>query len=312
MTLLRMTRCTAQRRATLAGTALLLMQIAPAVRAVDAIVLEVRELTVAGIPVSDSGVRLELSSDEKTRVTVKARSVKLPDPAGSFTEVAFVCDRPVIAEPRFGCEAGKLAARGGPTGALDMQVRAELRSDSGVVTFSGKGLKLAGTSAVFDGRLDGKGWQVKGSTGRAKFSALRKFIAPWLELPADITGDGDVQLEAALADAGAGLTADVTATIAGLDLNNEAGTIVTDKMAAKLRLRAEPLGNDTRLGIDVAGSGGQVLVNPILLDFGRNALALEARGNNTAARAALNLIVQRYPRADEATLARDRLRTMRP
>lgn len=44
----------------------------------------------------------------------------------------------------------------------------------------------------------------------------------------------------------------------------------------------------------------------------KRALALEARGNNTAARAALNLIVQRYARSDEAALARDRLRTMRP
>jgi hypothetical protein len=31
---------------------------------------------------------------------------------------------------------------------------------------------------------------VRGATGAAKVSALRKFVAPWFALPADITGDG--------------------------------------------------------------------------------------------------------------------------
>jgi hypothetical protein len=269
-------RMTNHRGALLAGFALL-TYFSPA-RAIDAIVLEVREMTVAGIPVNGATARLDLLTDQQTRLTLGARELKLPEPAGNFADFALVCDRPVIAEPRFGCEGGRLSARGGPTGALDMQVRAEMRTDTGVTTFSGKGAKFAGTTASFDGRLDERGWQVKGATGRAKVSAMRKFAAPWFSLPADITGDGDVQIQATLSDSGQGLNADVSASLDAVDLTNEASTIVTDKMAAALRLRVAPAGNDMRLDVDVLGKRGQVLVNAILLDFGKNAMALEAHG----------------------------------
>src|SRR5262245_2676330 len=143
---------------------LLLVSLAPAARALDAIQLEVREMTVAGIQLKGVSARLDLLSDDKTRVVLGAREALLPDPAGRFTNVSLTCDRPVVAEPRFGCDAGRFNASGGPTGSLDMKVTAILRSDSGVTTFSGKDLKVAGTSASFDGQLDARGWQVKAAT----------------------------------------------------------------------------------------------------------------------------------------------------
>jgi hypothetical protein len=247
-------------------------------RAIDAIVLEVRELTIAGIPMQGASARLDLLSDKQTRVTLNAREIKLPDPAGSFSGFALVCDQPVIADQRFGCAAGRLSARGGPTGAVDMQMRAEMRSDTGVTTFAGKGLKVAGTTASFDGRMDGHGWQVKGSTGRTKVAALRKFVAPWFALPADITGDGDAQIEGSLADNGSGLKSDLSATFNAVDLTNETSTIVTDKMAAAVRMRTAPSGSDTLVDLEVNGAGGQALVNAVLFDFGKNPLALAVKG----------------------------------
>ncbi len=235
-------------------------------------------MTVAGLPVKGASVRLDLPGGDQARVRVQASEVVLPDPAGRFTQLDLDCERPVIAEPRFGCEAGRFTARGGPTGSLDMQVRAELRSDTGVTTFGGSGMKFAGTTASFDGRLDDKGWQVRGSTGAAKFSELRKFVAPWFELPADVTGDGQVRIEGAASDAGKGLVADVSAALEGLDLTNEASTIVTDKLVATARLRAEPRGTGTQLVVDVQGKSGQVLAVPIYFDFGANPLSLEMRG----------------------------------
>jgi hypothetical protein len=261
----------------LTGAALLLAGLTPA-HAIDAIELQVRELTVAGIPVSAADVRLDLPNDQQARVTLRARQLTLPDPAGKLTDFALVCDRLVISEPRFGCAAGRLTTRGGPTGSIDMQVSAEMRSDTGVTTFSGKGLEVAGTTAAFDGHMDARGWQVKASTASAKVSALRKFAAPWFQLSADITGDGDAVLEGTFGDTGAGLDADVTAKLKAVDLTNEASTIVADKMAASARLRAATRGADTLLDLELQGSAGQVLVNPILLDFGKNPLSLVTRG----------------------------------
>jgi hypothetical protein len=266
------------RRRSLAGLVVGLLLLVPAAQAIDAIELEVREMTVAGIPVTDARLRFDLVSDQQTRLRMTAREMTLPAPAGKLSDLELQCDRPVISEPDFGCAAGRLSARGGPTGAIDAQIVAGLRSDTGVTTFAARGVKIAGTTAAVEARLDASGWQVKGSTARAKFSALRKFAAPWFELPADITGDGEVQLEGAFADAGKGLVADVSARLATLDLTNEASTVVTDKLAAVARLRAETRGDQTLLDLRLEGSAGQALGGPVYFDFGANPLLLEARG----------------------------------
>ena len=267
------------RLANFASNTFLLVCLVPGARAVDAIVLEVRELSVAGVPIEGASARLDLLSDQKTRMTLTARGAALPDPIGRITNIELACDAPVIAEPRFGCENGMLTGLGGPAGRIDMRVAAEMRTDTSVTSFKGSGLKVAGTTASLDGRLDDKGWQVKGRTGMTTVAALRKFAAPWFQLPVDITGDGKAAVEGVASDTGAGTELDATLKLDGVDLTNEASTIVTDKLSATARLRARLADADTALQIDITGLQGQMLVNPVLLDFGKNPLALEIRGN---------------------------------
>ena len=252
--------------------------LAPLSHALDAVVLEVRQVEIGGMMVQDAGARLDLLDEKNLRITLKAGSAGMPEPIGRLTDLQLLCARPVVAEPRFGCEAGKFTARGGPTGSLDMNVTAMMRSDTGVTTFTGNELKVAGTTAAIEGRLDPKGWQVKARTGEATVSALRKLAARWFELPKDITGDGKVALEGTLADAGAGLSADLTARLSAVDLTNEASTIVTDKLAAVARLKTEPRGKATQVAVNVKGTAGQALAGPVLLDFGANPLDLDAKG----------------------------------
>ena len=251
---------------------------APASQALDAVVLEVRQVEIDGMVVQDASARLDLLDDKNTRLALKARSAALPDPVGRLTDLQLECSRPVVAEPRFGCEAGKFTARGGPLGSLDMNVTALIRTDTGITTFTGKGLKVAGTTAAIEGRLDPKGWQVKATTGEAAVSAFRKLAAPWFELRKDITGDGKVAVEGTLADAGDGLSADLTAKLSALDLTNEASTVVTDKLAAVARLKMAPRGQASQVVVNFKGTGGQALAGPILLDFGANPTDLEASG----------------------------------
>ena len=264
-------------RSGIPGAALLLL-LAPAAHAIDAIVLEVGELRVAGIPVEGAAARLDLLSGKQSRVTITARAATLPDPVNKLSSLAYVCTSPVIADPRFGCDAGRLTGRGGPTGSVDMAMTALMDLKTGVTTFGGRGLKLAGTTASFDGSVDDKGWRVKGVTGSTTVDALRKFASPWFELPKDITGDGKATLEGSASDVGAGTVVDATMNLDEVSLTNEASTIVTDGLAAIARLRARLTDTSTALEIDVAGKKGQVLVNPVLLDFGKNPLSLSARG----------------------------------
>ena len=63
------------------------------------------------------------------------------------------------------------------------------------------------------------------------------------------------------------LLVDATLKLDGVDLTNEASTIVTDKLTATARLRARLNDADTALQIDVAGMQGQMLVNPVSAGF---------------------------------------------
>jgi hypothetical protein len=257
---------------------LLLWCLAPAAFGVDAIVLEVREMTVAGIPLQAATVRLDVISSEQTRLTAGVGTATLPEPVGRLHDVALVCDAPVIAEPQFGCGDARLTARGGPLGSLDMRVSAELRTDTGITSFKGRGLEIAGTTATFDGRLDDQGWRVKGRTGTTTVAAMRKFASPWFQLPADITGDGKVAVEGSATGSENSMLVDATVKLDELTLSNEASTIVTDQLAATARLRARLDEPSTGLTLEIAGKQGQMLVNPVLLDFGKNPLALAAQG----------------------------------
>jgi hypothetical protein len=245
-------------------------------RAVDAIVFEVRELSVAGIPVEAAQVRLDILSDKQTRLTVTASAATVADPVGKLTQLSLVCEAPVIAEPRYACDQGQFRGRGGPTGDLSMSVKAEYNTQTGITSFSGSGLKVAGTAAKFDGQLDEKGWRVKGATGTTSVTELRKFAKPWFELPADITGDGKAAVEGSASDDGKGTLVDATLKLDDVALTNEASTIVTDQMAATARVRARLNEAETAMTLDVSGRNGQVLVGPVLLDFGKNPLELNS------------------------------------
>ncbi len=256
----------------------LLACISPAAHAVDAIVLEVRELTIAGIPATNVSARLDVLSDKKTRAIVRAGSARLPAPAGVFTDLLLDCEEPVVAEPRFGCARGRFSARGGPTGGIDMKVAMEMRSDTGVTTLNGSDIRIAGTVASLDARMDEKGWKVSGRTDSAPIAALRKFAEPWFKVPADLTIDGSAAIEGSAADDGAGTTADIGVRLADVNLTNEESTIVAEKLAATARLRARLGADSTALDLELTGAEGQALLGPILLNLGVNPLRLETRG----------------------------------
>jgi hypothetical protein len=250
----------------------------PPARALDAIVLEAREVTMAGITVQGASLRLDVLSDKQTRLVVRADAARLPAPAGRLTNIVFVCDAPVVAEPRFACDAGRLSGRGGPTGSIDMQLTLGMNTDTGVSTVNGNGLQVAGTTASFDGTLDARGWSVDARTGSAAIPALRQFAKPWFELPADFTVDGRAIIAANVSDRGQGVIADVTAKLSDAQFTNEAGDIVGEKLEFVAKARVAPRARDLGLDLDVTGTAGQAFLSIVFFDFGKNPLSLRTHG----------------------------------
>ena len=250
------------RLANFASNTFLLVCLVPGARAVDAIVLEVRELSVAGVPIEGASARLDLLSDQKTRMTLTARGAALPDPIGRITNIELACDAPVIAEPRFGCEAGMLTGLGGPAGRIDMRVAAEMRTDTGVTSFKGSGLKVAGTTASLDGRLDDKGWQVKGAPGRPRSPRCASSPRPGSNFLPISPATAKRRSKASRATRGAGTRLRRNAETRWRRPHQRGQHHRHGQAQPRRRgLRARLADADTALQIDIAGLQGQMLVN---------------------------------------------------
>jgi hypothetical protein len=87
-------------------------------------------------------------------------------------------------------------------------------------------------------------------------------------------GDGIAAFAASLR--GDVWTFDVSA--AAITLNNESGSLATDKLSGRVRGTARQIGNDWQFAVDVSSSQGQAYAQPIFLDFGARALRASAAG----------------------------------
>ena len=123
---------------------------------------------VAAFPWKRASARLDLLSDKQTRVTLRARARHAARSRGqAHATSTLVCTSPVIAEPRFGCDAGRLTGRGGPDRlASTCGVTADDEHRHGRDHLRWQRPEAGGhRRRRLDGRLDDKGWQVKGRTG---------------------------------------------------------------------------------------------------------------------------------------------------
>jgi hypothetical protein len=108
-------------------------------------------------------------------------------------------------------------------------------------------------------------------------------------------GDGTAKLAGALR--GGAWTFDLS--LAGITLNNESGSLATDKLSGRLRGSARQSGGGWQFAVDVSSSQGQAYAQPIFLDFGAHALSASAAGQLRGR----ELIIERFT-LDHAKVAR--------
>jgi hypothetical protein len=107
---------------------------------------------------------------------------------------------------------------------------------------------------------------------------VRELIKPWLVLPAEYTVDGRLNATIDAAGGAGPPRARLDARTADLNFSNEAGDIVAENMALRVRGDARSLRNGFEVGLRVDGTAGQALAGPVLLDFAANPLKVNARG----------------------------------
>jgi hypothetical protein len=144
---------------------------------IDRLILEVGEASIAGTQLSGTTVELDLSTDAPS-LAVKAQRLRISDPHVGFREIHVTCKDPVIKEPEFSCDHGRVAALGGPTGAINIQASTRYDTAKKLLSFSGSGLSLAGGQVRASGQLTRSGWTLTGRADALRVADLRKLAAP--------------------------------------------------------------------------------------------------------------------------------------
>ncbi len=251
----------------------------PSAYAIDALVWEAGEIHSGELRATNVSVRLDLLSDTRTRASVRAREVQAPAPVGTLTRVRFTCDNPTIREPTFGCPAGRLSARGGPTGVIEARLRGAFVSDTGTARLTISGLPLADGRVSLDATNSASGWHVSGRIGKATLAAVRQFVAPWFKVPAEITLDGVIESEFAARGTGTALrAASLTAELGAVNFSNAEGTTAGENLTAKFVALLGHGALEDAVQIRLTSAAGQALAGPVLLDLTNNPLEIDASG----------------------------------
>lgn len=243
--------------------------------AVDRVILEVGQLSTAGVQAKSATITLDVSTQPKVRAQVGELHVAQPN--NTYSDVDVSCVDLLIKEPLYACYHGSLVARGGPTGQIAMNAAGSYDTSNGAVSVSGSELKIAGATTRFAGKLQWGTWTLNAEGQGLDLVEAGKLARPWVQVPEGDTLTGHLNFDlAASGQLGGRIRAQLEANSADLNFSNQAGTTVAQNLTAAFTGSAVQDEGKLTSDIKLESSGGQALAGAVLLDFGKNPLSVLA------------------------------------
>jgi hypothetical protein len=256
------------------ATALLALGAAGLVKAVDDANLSVDRVGGDGW----SAEQIEIDWDVPDRATATIGKLRLAAIAQELHDVRIVCPRLELSVRAIACERARVAAKLPGIGAQSF------------------------TANLTYGRADSSlSWRVEGDLKQVSVEALVA-AAKHLQLPMPgLEASGLASVSGAAVGSGGELhSATFGVEVVELTLNNEAGSIATDKLSARVQGTVRRSKGDWQFDVDLSSAQGQAYVQPIFVDFGAHALRANAAGKLRGTR---ELTIERFS-LDHAQVAR--------
>jgi hypothetical protein len=258
--------------------------------AIDRVVLEIGQVSTAGVQASGATMTLDVTlKPNQSSPTLRTQIAQLRVPAAgagtySYSDIDFSCTDLLVKQPQFACNQGTLTARGGPTGRMAMGAAATYDSATGAASLSGSGLKVAGATTRFKGRLESGIWALDVDGDGLDLVPARKLAEPWFQLPHDdsLTGHVHFRLQSTGRLDAARVQTQLTATTADLNYSNQPGTTVGQNLAAAVTATVTRDRGKLTSDLQLHSSSGEALAGAALLDFARNPLNLQAHLESSA------------------------------
>jgi hypothetical protein len=258
------------------------------VNAVDDANLSVERVTGDGWSAQDIGIDWDLP--DRARATIG--KLRLDAVSQELHDVRIVCPRLELSVRAIACEQARVAANLPGIGAQSFTARLVYGRSDGSLELAASGLRLGAGTVHLSASLRGGAWHAQTRMQRVPVDLLTK-VATSLRLPLPaISASGQVTLTADARGASGDLhasTFDISSV--ELTLSNEAGSIASDKLNARLQGTVRRSQGDWQFDVDLSSAQGQAYVQPIFLDFGVHAVRVSATGRLRGAR---ELTIERF------------------
>lgn len=252
---------------------------------VERLTVQAGSVVVAGIVARDVTATLSIRSETQSLISVHAADVQVPAALaariGPTIDLRVDCKDPVIHEPVFDCRSVALQARAKKWPQVTLRGAVAYRSDSGSLTAQGTGPDLVGSPVKFDIRMGNDATRAKLDLPSVSLPELLAFLKPWVTLPGDLQISGAGALSAVLERTGSTDNVTIALIVKQAAMQNAASTLLGEKIEASVNGRLDLSHPDKPMDFELEAHGthGQFLGGPVLLDFDRNPLTLQAAGS---------------------------------
>lgn len=246
--------------------------------AIDAVQIDVREIVVADARLNDVSARLTLEPNGQPSVSATVVRVAVSRDGPTLRNVRVTCAKPSLSEPRYACDDMRVSAAQSPLGKLALVLAGEYRTDDATMKVRGRDLRLAGGVIDFRYRASPSEWAGNAKADKVRVGPLRDLLAAWVSMPAGWSADASLVGSVAASGRTGIDRLNASLGMSDLQLSNEPGTIVAEKVQLTIDGALTPGRNGQPFEIRVRGQAGQALAGPALLDFDKHPLELNAAG----------------------------------
>ncbi len=215
------------------------------------------------------------------RVQLSAAAVEGPDAPPGFGTLRLDCPALLARGDALHCGNGRASGELGELGRQDSPADLTIAAD-GTLTIVLHALRVADGQARLEATLLDDRWTADVEFGQLDLAALGGLATVREALPEGLTLAGRIGGELRAAGRGADLdTLHARLALAGVSLADQAGTLATEQLEARLELEAGLPARDGRrpLTLRLDAAGGQAYVDPVFLDLGKYPARLALAGH---------------------------------
>ena len=226
-----------------------------------------------------SGVAVQFSlPGERGAAQAKIERLKLDARAETLRNVRIECPALDISAAVIACDDARIAADLPAVGPTTLRGRVSYRRNSGALDLDVRSAQLVGGSARIKASIRSESWQAQVQAERLDLEQALK-LASELKLPVPpISGTGRVSMDVDVEGAPGPLRAKIAADVQELTVNNESGTIASDKWTFKTRATLRANGGGWNFAVELDSPQGQAYAQPVFVDFGVHSASVRTEG----------------------------------